>query len=420
MKQVTTVRRMLTCLLISLTLATGCGTRETDELVFVLAIGFDEAENGQIKVTYQMAIPRTLGKSEGGGGNGGGNKATIISTVVAPSVSEARNELMSTISRIPNQNHIKAMLISEKLARSGIEKILAPAERFKEWRETIPLIIVKGSAEEFMTKNEPKLEQTPSKFYETLLLKAPENSYYLRVEVHDFNTRIKNFGGSPYATYAAISPMKASPLPDATTRPQQQAGEYTAGQVPRSGNENPIDFAGTAMFHGAKMVGVLNNTETRMLAIVLNKFTHSPLVVTDPLSPDQKIALNIRPAKKTKVAVSVSGEQQFIRVQAFLEADLISIHSGINYEAAEYKKLVENQVSNVIKEQLLDMIKHTQEVNSDVCGFGLFLRPLCDTFDQVQQVDFTYLFPNAKVEVEVQTKLRRSGLLWKTTRIIEQ
>jgi len=91
-------------------------------------MGIDKGpEKDNLKVTYQLAIPRALS----GTGSSDSKEATEIITVTATTLVEARNLLNTTIARIPNLSHVKVIIIGESLARQGVGDFVAPLQRFR-------------------------------------------------------------------------------------------------------------------------------------------------------------------------------------------------------------------------------------------------------------------------------------------------
>ena len=129
-------------LLIAGILTAGCsgnGARETDEIAWVISMGIDRAEDQDLLVTYRIAIPA----AQAAGSEGGGEKeSSTLVTVKAATLAEARNLLNAATSRAVNLSQVSAIVISEELARHGIEDLLGPLLRFREFRGTIFLLVL--------------------------------------------------------------------------------------------------------------------------------------------------------------------------------------------------------------------------------------------------------------------------------------
>ena len=151
-------RKLVSLVLIgSSLLATGCnGGQETESVAYVLVIGFDRTADGKQRVTYQISVPKGStgtgeGDSSGMGGKGDKGQGWIINTIVAPSSAEARTLLNASMSRIPNVSHTTALLFGEETAREGLEDFVSFIVRSRDYRESIFMIVVSGTAEDYIT-----------------------------------------------------------------------------------------------------------------------------------------------------------------------------------------------------------------------------------------------------------------------------
>lgn len=397
------------------TLTSGCtGAKETDEIAFVIAMGIDKADQNNLKVTYRIMIPRSTGGLQGPGQEVP-EGPTVIQSIVAPNTAEALNILNSTISRRPNLTHMKGLIIGEELARSGISQVLVPFVRFREYRGNIFIFVAKGTAEELLIRNKPKLDYLPTRWIETYMTTANESSYYTRIDVHDFYMRLKNPGGSPYANYLGVNPTAAGTQPLDGKVSQQQAGAYLPGEIPRTGTDNPIDFIGAAVFSGDKMVGALTGKQVRVLSILQNKLAKGYFILVDPLEPKSQINLCLRNGAKPDIDVDLVDGREIIKIDVFLEGEIVGIQSNINYEKDGYREMVEEGASDLVTREIRDFVGYTQELGSDVFDFGKYLRRHFDTYGEFEQADLPGMYKNAKVEVRVKTKIRRMGLMWRSS-----
>lgn len=396
-------------------LVAGCHWgKETDEVAFITAMGIDKAENDKIKVTYRIMIPRAVGGAQGGGQELPGGPG-IMNTIVAANTAEAHNLLSTIMSRYANLAHMKSILISEEVARSGVGDLIAPLVRYREYRGSIFIHVVKGTAADYLAKNKPKIDYLTVKSAETFMRTADESSYYVRADVHDFYIRLKNPGGSPYANYIGINPLTGEDKPVGEKLPNDKADAYLPGGIPRTAAESPIEHIGAAVFAGDKMVGALDTKETRILALLQNKFPHGFFIIDDLLQAKKPVNINLRNGSKPEISVDLVDGREVIKIKVLLEGEITSIPSGVNYEKGEYHQRLEAEVSNLVKQQMEGFIQHTQELGSDVFGFGYYLRPKFATYSEMRKANLTALYKTAEAEVEVTTKIRRTGLMWRTS-----
>lgn len=404
--------------LLLMILCSGCyGAKETDEISYVIAFGIDKAADGKLKVTSQIALPSALASNNANATKTKDQPKTwITNTIIIPTPAENQTLNNSTLSRSRNASHLVAIICSEEVARTGLSPIIAYFMRSHEFRETTYLIIVPGSAEEYIRQNNPKISVTLFRYYESLFTKN-NNGYYLPGTLHRFYSSLKNGGSSPYAAYSAFNAMKGRDNPTGVNSPQQKGNPYLAGGIPRTGTVNPIESAGLAIFHNDKMVGVLNSDETRAVSLLQGNFLSGYLGIVDPLSPEKdSVSINVYADKRPKVTAVLTGETPHFTIRLNLEAEILGVTSGINYEAVEYRSLLEEELASLFKQQVLTMLQRTKQLGSDPVGFGLYLRKEYFNTNDLQQRDMTALYQAAEFTVDVSVKIRRTGLIWRTTK----
>lgn len=409
--------RLMLCLgLLGMTLINaGCGGgRDIDDISYTVVIGIDKAPEKRLAITYQFAVPANF---VGGAEKGSKYEPGIFNTITAANLAEARNLLQSTMSRIPNFTHTKAIIISEELARQGLGDILSPFMRFREFRDTMYIIIVPETAQQFMEENQPKLGTTPSK-YETFITKDVESGYFLRSDFREFYARLKNNMGSPYAMMANINPKTMEVRPAKPKGPNEKVDDLKAGAIPRSGTENPAEIHGMALFRGDKMVGSMSGLDTRAMAMVSGRFKRSFLVLQDPLEPTKIVNINIHQGRKPKVEAEFVDGKPMIHINLLIEGEITSIESGVNYEMEEYRIMLEEQGAQLVTQQIHDFIRTTQELQCDPAGLGANFRAAMKNWDEVERIDVVDLYSRAEISVAVIMKVRRTSLMWRTSPII--
>nr|WP_021170606.1 Ger(x)C family spore germination C-terminal domain-containing protein [Sporomusa ovata]EQB26043.1 spore germination B3 GerAC family protein [Sporomusa ovata DSM 2662] len=97
-----------------------------------------------------------------------------------------------------------------------------------------------------------------------------------------------------------------------------------------------------------------------------------------------------------------------------LEGELASIASNINYESEDNRELLEEEVSKTIKLEMVEMLNHTQALGTDVVNFGRYFRPKFQTYDEVASFNWNALYPEAEFQVQIHTKIRRTGLMYQS------
>jgi spore germination protein KC len=405
----------LVCLLAAL-LTFGCnGSRETDEISYVITVGIDAAPEGNLYVTYRLAKPSALG---GEAGKGGADMASEVITFTAPSLAVARDLLNSQVARAPSLSHAKVFVIGEELARKGIMDVIGPLLRFREFRGSIFIFVADGTtAEKIIRTNKPIIEKLPARWIEGMMASSSESGYYTHSFLHDFYIRLKAGSGSPYAVLIGINPLSGKTRPAAEAVPGEKTEEYLAAGIGQQSG-NPVLMMGTALFRGDKLAGKLTSEETRMLGMFVGEFRRGFITIADPVAPQSGVNIHLRPGRKPKVDVNITREGRLvINVDVMVEGEVTAIASGVNYEAPEYNRLLEDNLAAVIRQDMTKMIVYTQQVGCDPVDFGRFIRSQFTTYKEYRDFDFDSKYPQAEVNVQVTAQIRRTGLMRMTTPI---
>ncbi|PYI52232.1 hypothetical protein DLM86_22445 [Paenibacillus flagellatus] len=157
---------------------TGCwDRREIDDVGIVLGIGFDESNGKQsVSMVHQFAVPKQFAAKESG------SSQTNYLNLVNEGVSVFSNirELSTRAERSPSYEHLRMIVISEKVARSfDLNNIIDFLMRNTETRRTIRVAITQGKARDVFEKrgiiSNPSLAiRELSDNWRTTLMMAPE------------------------------------------------------------------------------------------------------------------------------------------------------------------------------------------------------------------------------------------------------
>lgn len=402
-----------------LLLLAGCwGSRETDEIAYVLAMGIDKGPGKFITVTFQIANPKVISGLSGGGGGGmggagggnrGGGQPLLTNSTVAPLPFAAVMLLNTERSREVSLLHTNVYIFSEELAREGLHHYLAALNRYRETRGTAYIYISRGKARDFMEKNQPVLEYNPSKQFELFSRSSRLTSLFPVVQYREFYQATKSRAREPVAPLVGIN---RKGLKAKSNQELGVLGDYLAGEMPSDKDETQI--LGAAVFKGDKMVGEITGDEARYFIILTGKLERSLLTIEDPESKGIPLGLLLRQAKRPDVEVKFTPEGPVIREDVYIEPEIVGLASGIGYESPGKKKVPEKALAELIERRCLELVTRCQEeFRSDIIGYGRYARMHFLTRKEWEQADWISLFPTARVEIKVHVKIRRTGMLLK-------
>ena len=116
---------LISILVIMLFTLTGCYSNvDMDKYFYIVGLGIDNAENGLIKVSIQVANTLLSGTSNGGGGSGNTeNSEYRIYSVETETIDSAITILNNYLNKKVNLSHCTVLVISEELCKQRNKRI---------------------------------------------------------------------------------------------------------------------------------------------------------------------------------------------------------------------------------------------------------------------------------------------------------
>ncbi len=396
-------------ILFALTLSSCARWAEPDDLAYVVAIGIDA--NGDTKeFTLQIANPLKIsgGSNESGGEDG---KKTISNiTVTGENVYQAVNTANHLYSKELNLSHTKLILVSDEIAeKEGLKDFAEFLARSEEIRPNTFLSIVKGDAKKYLNEVKPTNEVNPVKYYE-VIFDSDYTSFIPKSTVKDFYC-------------FSMSPEREICLPLSAVKEDKTKGtqniinqgfengteEIFAGEIEFDG-EIKTETAGMAILRDTKMVATASAKEAEIYNIITGNYTKSETSYFDKNSADNTVSVMQSQGEKPKIKVDISGEVPKIYVHLSLEADLRTTKEDYLLEnnIGDFESRAALQLKNAATEFLY---KTSREYKSDIVGFGSFVKRNFKSFDDFEDFNWSEKYENAEFFVDVDFKLRRSGLV---------
>lgn len=422
---------IIVCLFIG-SVTTACyDAVEVDDEVYALVLGLDKGITNKIRVTIQYPTYKNSGggsgggqdKKAGGGGMEGSNEAagTNIHTIEAPSILEALDMYGMAISRRISLMHMKNLILSEDLVKEGIQPFLAPLARFRQARRVVNIAVVKGTAQDYIRDNTSNIGESLSKAMELMSVQADNTSFFPRVTFYNFYTALLSTYEQGFTAYSGINDFKQLPEGQQKTEsPLNLDNGYEPGRIPRSGVAKR-EFAGTAVFKGDKMVGTLNSEETRYFLMITGKFKRGIIDIQDEELPEYVIPMDFRLSRKPVIKGYFKKGRPVVSVSLELEADIGSIQSRIDYEDRNKIEKLNDDAEKYIRERVTQVIgKVRDEYKSDIFGFGQQFAGYFSNIGEWEKFNWNSHFQEAGVNVKANVNIRRTGLMWKSSRVTDK
>ncbi|RAP75080.1 Ger(x)C family spore germination protein [Paenibacillus montanisoli] len=395
--------KLFLVILLTVPLLSGCWDRlEIEERAVVLGISIDEAgeisneekdsqiiqkppATSMVRVTVQIALPGRipLGPGESGGSSGAGTQETLwVLDSVGHSVDDALMNLQQQLSSRLFFGHLRVIIVSERVARKGLENINDYFHRNSEVRRMAWLMISKGSAKALM-KAAPKLERVPTLYLMATLDEGIRMGKFPSNYIGNFWSNSVKLGEEGYLPYVAIR------------------------------KEQNIRVSGLAYFKGNKMVGTTSENQIGAFMGIKGMNPAGYRIFVDLGGPMKNVMMTTTHRDKKIDVRIVNGRPRFT-IHISLE---IGVEEKMSEEvaisnASILKQIEEDEKSKAIKiyQQLIEM---TQEDGSDIFGFGEMVRAKKPGYWNTRvrtKERWQEMYKEAEFDFSVQMNVRRVGM----------
>ncbi|RQD72907.1 MAG: Ger(x)C family spore germination protein [Candidatus Syntrophonatronum acetioxidans] len=371
---------------------TGCWNRvEPEDLTLVLMMGIErEEEKGDMKLTVQAANPMQGGAEEEGD-SGNQEKPYWVVSATGPTLRAAVKNLNKKSTREINLTHMEILLLSEELAREGIEPVLDFLQRGRESRFIIQPMVVEGDLGKAM-KGE----------YETEDLGAMAISRQHQVVLDELAATID------YPLRIMFNRLSQPGCE--ILLPRLKVMELEGGEL---SPVSPLEVDGAAAFYRDRMVGWLNDKETRGYNWVINDINRPVYVFESPAHPEREVTVEIFQSS-SNLEARVQGEEVHIRVSVIAEGRIQETTSPEEKLSGETETAdsLNRRLAQAVRNDIQAALDKGQEaLKSDIFGFGnLIYRTLPRKWEKMEDDWFDH-YPEVQVEILVEADVRRTGLV---------
>ncbi|SFL52137.1 Ger(x)C family spore germination protein [Candidatus Frackibacter sp. WG13] len=377
----------------------GCyDRRPIDNLALVAATGIDQAKDkDKIRLTVQIIKPSVI-KGESGSGGTKGQSVWVLSTT-GYTVLEAVRKFTEQVGRNLFWAHNMIIVFGEDLARQGVNEYIDFFNRNPELRKRSWILISKGVDAKEILEAKFDLESIPASAIDLLVKSEKDNAKVRAVDLQEFSKLLVNPQVSP--TAARIELVAKDDL----RKKEKKAKETGAKEPPKRVRAN-----GAAIFKEDRLVTWFGEKEVRGLLWVLGEVKNSIVVISCPDDKDKKISLEVTQANSKITPRFVDGEP-VINIKIKEEGNLGDQMCKENLVTLEGIEMLERRQAAVIRNEIRLALKQAQEVNSDIFRFAQVIhRSFPQKWKKIKG-DWDEIFPRLQVNVEVDSEIRRIGLV---------
>ncbi|SEO73375.1 Ger(x)C family spore germination protein [Paenibacillus sp. OV219] len=370
---------------------TSClGLRQINELALVTAVGLDNGDKpGTVRVSVQIIRPADA-RGQTGAPSGGTGQPIYSISAEGETIFDAIRNLGRFSSRRVYWAHNFVIVMHEDYAKKGIEDMVDFFTRNHELRMNTWVAVTPNRPDEVIATI-TGLEVVPGEAIDRLFR---NNHIVGRAPASNMMNLEEAFLSS--STEPVLARVTLIPRGISNKKPEEH------------GSLEQVDLAGAAAFHGDKMVGWLNNKETRGLLFFLEQLS-SGIEVVKCTNNNEKLSVEFKEAR-TKVTPSFPNKEPHFRIQIKTSADIVESGCGINLDdgvrLATQKKLEEQLKLNITS--VLD--KAQKSYHTDFLKLGDVFRNKYPTEWHGMKQNWNLMFAKATFDVEVKATIK-SGVV---------
>jgi spore germination protein KC len=168
---------------------------------------------------------------------------------------------------------------------------------------------------------------------------------------------------------------------------------------------------GTAVFKGDKLIGFLNEDETKALLFIKNNIKGG-LLIEEGVTNSQPVALEIF-RNKSSIKPEIHNDEMTMRVKIETNVAIDEIQGCQNLIDEIGLKQLQIKSEKNLKVKIQQLIDKMQEQGVDIFGFGAKVKQhQPETWDEVKN-DWPEHFRKLPVNVSVKIQIRNSAMLSK-------
>jgi len=363
----------------------GClGGREINDLEIVIGMAVDKDKNtGGILLTAQVVKEGEMGKASGEGGGGAGKAFWNVSST-GNSVFEAVRQITHKTGNKLFVSHNQAVIFGNDIATEGLRKYIDFFLRAHEMRPNALILIAEDQASDIMDAK-PETEKLPAMNITKLVKAYGFTSHFYKVNMKDFASSLMSETTAPIAPLIGIAKEKEN---------------------------KDIYVSGMAVFKNDKMVGKLNQNETRGLLWVLGEVKSGVISIPSPKRQGKAILEILE--SKSKVKPEINNGKIIMHIKIKAESSLSEQTTDENLASIPAFEEMQKEQEEIIRQEIMESFDKSKELNADIFGFGEMLRKKYNKVWKTIKDNWDEIYQSIELNIDVEVKIQKTDLLKKS------
>lgn len=368
----------------------GCWDKEElKEIGIVGALAIDkDLETGEFIITSQILNP-TAESSQ----NPSPGKPFILETATGKTVFEALRKTNQMVDRKSFYAHNKVIIISEDIAKEGLISVLDSFYRGKEIRGYVWICIAKGTnARKILEAENVGVSDIPANFLKNILEQSSSHLNSVSTDLLTFYKDALEAGTNPVAGVLLLEKKEKD----------------------KHSQKSNIRLSSAAMFNKDKLIGLLNESETRGYRWITGDIKTGVLSLPTDLQEGKYVSVDVI-KQNAKIVPEVKGKQLSFSIHITETGKVTEQQATVQFNESKqqihFLEALEEENKKVIEEEVNQVIKKAQSLQTDIFGFGSALyKKYPDTWNQVKD-EWPEKFAEIPYSLHVKVNITSSGLM---------
>ncbi|WP_028612616.1 Ger(x)C family spore germination protein [Paenibacillus harenae] len=387
----------ITLIGLCLLMLAGCWSRrELDELLVVVGIGVDW-EEGEYLVSFQTVNPSEISMQK----STSDRPPVTLFQGRGKSVFEAARSLTAEAPRKVYMGHLQLLILSETLAKKGINDVLDGMLRDNEARMDFHIEIARGMKAEKLLKLYTPLEKLPTHSMQRSLITS-EKAWAPTVSVTLDEVMNRLSGEGFELALPGIQLIGDRALSESKTN------------IEKFQPPSRFRYMGIAAFKEDKMIGWLSEKESKGYTDITDNLTSTSIELA---CGDRKYTGIEVISSKSKLETKLRNGKPEIIVHILTEANIVdSPCMDVDVTDPATINRLQEETAQVLKSNAEAAVRRAKRMKSDILGFGnKFGKEHPGYWKQVEDSWNDQYFPLAKVEFDIELYIRKTGTTGKST-----
>ncbi|MDR7001802.1 Ger(x)C family spore germination protein [Neobacillus niacini] len=366
--------------------------KELTDLAFVMALGVDKGESKRYDVSFQVVNPANVALGQSVGGQG---LPIAVFKSSGDTLTEAARDATKRISRRLYYAHTNLVVVSEEVAKKDILDIMDALDRDPEFRTTTDLVVARNSSARELVSTLSRLDKLPvNKITKEIKVTERMLGENMSISVDDFLNGLVSIGKQPIANGFKL------------VGNTEDIG--TADALQKTAAEGIPAANGIGIFKRGKLAGWVENKNARGVIWILNKVKSTAINLK---MNGKKGAISYAPIRsKTDISAVFKNGRPVINVKLENEGWISEANLALDLTKPDVIDKINQAVEKEIKKEVESSIKTVQKHKSDIFGFGEVIHRRYPSEWSKMKGDWSNQFANLKVNVKVDTFVRREGI----------